>query len=72
MAWTTSAVSRAFITDLQGNVTAMDLSGAGIDTFKIALFGNGITPDKDASSANAATPSSATIETEVRISIWPD
>lgn len=54
MAWSASAVFRAFVTDILGNVAAFDLSGAGVDTFKAALYDNDITPSKDVSSANSA------------------
>lgn len=51
MAWSGSAVFRAFVTDKLGNATAMNL---GADSFKVALYNNSITPDKDATSANSA------------------
>lgn len=54
MAWGTSSWFRAFITDILGNVAAFDLSGASVDTFKVALYDNDITPDNDVSSANSA------------------
>lgn len=54
MAWSASAIFRAFLTDVLGNTAAFDLSGAGIDTFKAALFTNAITPDNDVTSANSA------------------
>lgn len=54
MAWSASAVFRAFVTDALANATAFDLSGSGVDTFKNALFDNDITPDKDVSAANSA------------------
>lgn len=54
MAWSASAIFRAFITDALANVTAFDLSGTGVDTFKVALYDNDITPDKDVSAANSA------------------
>jgi hypothetical protein len=54
MAWSASAIFRAFVTDMAGNVAAFDLSGTGVDTFKVALYDNDITPSKDASSANSA------------------
>lgn len=47
MAWSASAIFREFITDSLANAVAYDLSGAGVDTFKIALYNNTITPDKD-------------------------
>ena len=54
MAWSASAVFRAFVTDMCGNTAAFDLSGSGVDTFKAALYNNSITPDKDVSAANSA------------------
>ena len=48
MAWSGSAIFREFVTDSLANAVAYDLSGAGVDAFKVALFGAGITPDKDA------------------------
>jgi hypothetical protein len=49
MPWSGSAIIREFVTDALANAVAYDLSGAGIDTFKIALFNNTPTPDKDSS-----------------------
>ena len=54
MAWSASAISRAFVTDMAGNTAAFDLSGAGVDTFKVSAYNDTITPDKDATSANFA------------------
>lgn len=51
MAWSASAVFRAFIADVLDNTAAFDL---GADTIKAALFDNDITPDNDVSSANSA------------------
>jgi hypothetical protein len=53
MAWSNSAIHRAFVTDVLGNTAAFDLSGTP-DTFKVALYDNDITPDKDATAANSA------------------
>lgn len=47
MAWTVSALFRSFITDALGNTQAFDLSGAGVDSFKNALYNATPTPDKD-------------------------
>ena len=47
MAWTDSRIFREFITDALANAVAYDLSGTGVDTFKVALFNNSITPDRD-------------------------
>lgn len=46
-----SAVFRAAVTDMVCNTTAMDLNS---DSFKVALFGNSGTPDKDAAAASTA------------------
>lgn len=51
MAWADSKVSRQHIADALARTAAFDLSGAGVDTFKFALFTNAITPDKDAAAA---------------------
>jgi hypothetical protein len=53
MAWSASAIFRAFVTDALENTAAFDLGGTP-DTFKLALYDNDITPDKDASAANSA------------------
>lgn len=49
MAWSASAIFREFVTDSIANAVAYDLSGTGVDTFKMALYNNSITPDKDSS-----------------------
>jgi hypothetical protein len=54
MAWSASAIFRAFVTDAVSNTTAFDLSGSGVDTFKVALYDNDITPDKDVAAASSA------------------
>jgi len=54
MAWTDSRVFAPFLADSVSNTAAFDLSGAGVDTFNVALHGTGVTPDKDATSANSA------------------
>lgn len=54
MAWSGSAVSRAFLADALANTAAFDLSGSGVDTFKNALYDNDITPDNDAAAASYA------------------
>lgn len=53
MAWSASAIFRPFVLDVLENTAAFDLGGTP-DTFKLALFNNSITPDKDATSANSA------------------
>lgn len=53
MAWSASAIFRAFVTDALENTAAFDLGGTP-DTFKVALYDNDITPDKDATAANSA------------------
>lgn len=51
MAFTESRIFRQYIADVLGNTTAIDLDA---DTIKVALFGNGITPDRDVTAANSA------------------
>lgn len=51
MAWSASAIFRQLVADMFGNVAPIDLDA---DTLKTALFGNGITPDKDVSAALSA------------------
>lgn len=53
MAWTDSRVFRAHELDIRENTAAFDEGGTP-DTFKIALYDNDITPDRDASAANSA------------------
>lgn len=54
MAWSASAISRAFQTDVWEDTAAFDLGAAGVDAFKVALYDNDITPSKDSTSANFA------------------
>lgn len=51
MAWSASAIFRQAVADMLENAAAFDL---GADTFKVALYNNSITPDKDVSAANSA------------------
>jgi hypothetical protein len=51
MAWSNSKIFRAFLGDVLGNTTAMDLNS---DSFKVALYDNDITPDNDVTAANSA------------------
>jgi hypothetical protein len=51
MAWTNSKIFRQYLADIVGNVTAMDYDA---DTVKLALYGNGITPDNDVTAVNSA------------------
>ena len=44
MAWTNSKMFQRFLTNMIGNVIALDYDA---DTFKIALYNNSITPDND-------------------------
>jgi hypothetical protein len=53
MAWTASGIFRAFLTDTLAGTAVFDLN-APSDTYKVALYDNDITPDKDATSANTA------------------
>lgn len=54
MAWSASKIFAQTVLDQLANATAMDLSGSGVDTFKIALYDNDITPDNTVSAANSA------------------
>jgi hypothetical protein len=54
VAWSNSKVFRPFLGDVFGNVAAFDLSGASVDTFKVALYDNDITPNNDVTAANSA------------------
>jgi hypothetical protein len=51
MAWSTSKIFSAFVTDVMNNTTAMDLNA---DTLLAALFDNDITPSQTVTSANSA------------------
>jgi hypothetical protein len=53
MAWSASAIFRAFVTDSLANLAAFDLSGTP-DTFKVTLHNTTPTPDKDVASASSA------------------
>lgn len=55
MAFTASGLFRQFLGDAFANAVAFDLSGAGVDTFKAALYNNSITPDKNAATATLTT-----------------
>lgn len=44
MAWSNSKVFQRYLTNMIGNVTALDFDA---DTIKAALYGTGITPDND-------------------------
>ena len=46
MAWANSKMFQRFLTNMIGNVLAIDYDA---DTFKIALYNNSITPDNDVS-----------------------
>lgn len=51
MAWAGSGIFTQTIIDILDNTTAIDLNG---DTFYVALYGNAVTPDYDATAANTA------------------
>jgi hypothetical protein len=53
MAWSGSAVFRAMMTDQLSGTASFDLN-APSDTFRVALYNNSVTPDKDVSSADSA------------------
>jgi len=69
MAFANSKVFRAFIKDALGRTNAFDLD-AGADTPKVALYGNGITPDQDATSANTAYGAGQWV-TSISDTNWP-
>ncbi len=52
MAWSTSNVFRAMVTDTLAGTSVFDFDSPS-DTYKMAAFGT-LTPDKDATSANTA------------------
>lgn len=54
MAWSASKVFPSFIENALANAVAFDLSGTGIDTFKVALYTSSVTPDNTVSLANSA------------------
>lgn len=54
MAFTNSKIFRPFLADVFANTAAFDLSGTGVDTFKVALYGNSGTPDQNVTAANSA------------------
>jgi len=51
MAWANSKIFSAFPTDAFNNTAALDLN---LDSFKVALYTNAITPDQTVTSANTA------------------
>lgn len=53
MAWSASAISRQFLADTLAGTAVFDLN-APSDTYKVALYDNDITPDKDAAAASYA------------------
>jgi hypothetical protein len=52
MAWSASKIFAAYIVDVLGNTTAMDLNTDA--SIKVALFNNSATPDQLVTSANSA------------------
>lgn len=66
MAWTDSRVSRAMVTDHFNGTSLFDFDSPS-DTYRMALFNNSVTPDKDASSANYryGTPATFTTGNEI-------
>lgn len=53
MAFTNSAIFRQFVADTLSGTSVFDLN-APTDTYKVALYNNTGTPDKDVSAANSA------------------
>jgi len=52
MAWSNSKIFRAYVADILGNTTAMDLNTDA--SIKVALYNNTITPDNDVTAVNSA------------------
>ena len=53
MAWTDSRIFRQFVADTLAGTAVFDLDSPS-DTYKVALYNNSITPDKDATAALSA------------------
>ncbi len=74
MAWSASGIFRPFVGDVVANTAPFDLDTAG-DTFKVALFNNTITPDKNVTAAlsayNAATSQWLTANEVSEAVTWP-
>ena len=51
MAWTASAIFQQYVSDMIGNVAALDYDA---DTINVALYNDAITPDKTVTAANSA------------------
>lgn len=51
MAWSNSKIFRFFVGEVYANNAAYDLSGAGVDSFKSALYNNTTTPDQNVGTA---------------------
>lgn len=72
MAWTNSKIFRAYVADIIGNTTAMDLNTDA--SIKVALYNNTTTPDQNATSAlsayNAATSQWVTANEVVDATNW--
>lgn len=54
MSWTASKIFRPYLADSLANTAPLDLGGAGVDTFKAALYNDAITPNQDVTSALSA------------------
>ena len=54
MAWGGSGIFTQTILDILDQTTAMDLSGAGVSTFDVALFNSSVTPAYDAAATAVA------------------
>ena len=52
MAWSNSKIFRAYVADIIGNTTSMDLNTDA--SIKVSLHNNTITPDQNVTSANSA------------------
>lgn len=72
MAFTASAILRSMVSDTFAGTAVFDLN-APSDTYKVALYNNTGTPDKDATSANSAYNAGAwVVANEVSQAVqWP-
>jgi hypothetical protein len=74
MAWTDSRIFRAFTVDTLAGTAVFDLDSPS-DTYKVALYNNTPTPDKDATSAlsayNAGSSAWVTANEQTSGADWP-
>lgn len=72
MAFTASAIFRQMVADTFAGTTTFDLN-APADTYKVALYNNSVTPDKDAAAASTAynTGTWLTANEQSQTTNWP-